>query len=58
MDEIKWFDEINKVDSKHPSEDVSDEVRYTLHQKDFLTMPDVKFDELAEIDPDIRVLLN
>lgn len=58
MEDIKWFNEMSKTDSPKPSESVSGETRYTLYQKDFLQMPDVDFVDLAEIDPDLRALLN
>ncbi len=58
MEKNSWINDLHAMDSQKPSEDVRGETMYTLYQKDFLRMPAVEFSDLAELDPDIRSLLN
>jgi hypothetical protein len=58
MEKNSWINDLHTTDSLKPSEEVKGETMYTLYQKDFLQMPPVQFSDLADLDPDIRALLN
>ena len=58
MNDQKWPLEIDGLLAEDTLGKLGEEEAYTLYMKDFLTMPDMNFSEIATSDIQIRVMMN
>jgi hypothetical protein len=58
MNDTRWLENINQMDTLPPADYAAGGIVYTLYLKDFLVMPDVNFGDAARSDQHLRSLLN
>jgi hypothetical protein len=56
--ELSFTAEVDRALSEEDLLFIGAEVLYTLHFGDFLRMPQMDFESISEIDPDIYALFN
>ena len=57
MKDTRWLNGMHQLDTFAPLAQI-DEPVYTLFLRDFLSMPNVDFSSVTEIDHSVRALLN
>jgi len=58
MNNTKWLNGMHQSDTLAPASSTEGEAVYTLFMRDFLSMPNVDFSAVSEMDQSVRALLN